>query len=122
MRMNRTFRFMPPKLNAALQAALNGADIDHAVDRWGYVYYHDRDTEAFEDILATVRSSVFESWQVLSCPADAVNAYRQVMRQRKVRFVVEVDNNRVEFLIPGDVDPHSWPLDTLSVGTSARAS
>jgi hypothetical protein len=104
-------------LNDSLIAALEKADFDYAVDRWGYVYYLSQDTEAFEDVLSEVRSSLFESWQVLSCPQDTLESYRSAMRSLRVRFAEEVNNDRIEFLIPGNVDPHEWSLERPTSAT-----
>jgi hypothetical protein len=117
MRLDRKFRFVKKQLNDLLIAALVEADFDYAVDQWGYVYYLSQDTEAFEDVLAEVRSSLFKSWQVLSCPQDTLESYRSAMRGLRVRFAEEVNDDRVEFLIPGDVDPHSWPLESTTSST-----
>lgn len=122
MRLDRTFRFKAKLANDSLIAALGKAKFDYAIDPRGYVYYHARHTEAFEEVLAKLRSQLFESWQLLSCPEDSLDSYRYTMRKLRVPFAEEVNDNRIEFLIPGDVDPHSWSLeDRPSNGKRSKA-
>ena len=83
-----------------------------AWDENGLIYFDPKDEEAIEDILARVRNAQFNTWQILSCPSDWVNKYRYEMKRRQVPYFEELNDGQVEFLLPGDQEPHDWELPT----------
>jgi hypothetical protein len=83
----------------------------HVVDREGVVHYFPDDAETVEnELLRTVRDSVFPSWQIISCPEDWANRYKVYMRQHAIPFEEEVIDHQLCFLIPRKYRPHTWKL------------
>jgi len=110
MRFERSFRFADEHLNGLLLRLVGRAGIAYGVDEHHTVYYRKRDEERFEDILADVRAEAFDSWQVLSSPEDWIPKYRDEIARRKIPCYEEVNNGRIEFLLPGRARPHSWQM------------
>jgi hypothetical protein len=111
MRTKLSFRFVNDKLNQRFVALINKAGIDHTVDRDGCVHYSPKDEEVVgNDLICSLRNDVFSSWQILSCPKDWVERYKQYMDLHHVPFSVELINEQVSFLIPRRYRPHSWKL------------
>jgi hypothetical protein len=111
MRHDRWFKFADVQLNRKLIALLERAGLACAISNDGKVRYHSSDEEQFEDVLACIRGEVFPSWQVLSFPPDWANKYRHAMEIRQHPYQEELNNGSVEFLIAGDLRPHSWKID-----------
>jgi hypothetical protein len=112
MAFSRNFRFLNDRLNFLFIQMLFGSGLRVIWDENGVIYYDANDEEAIEDILAKIRSVQFSSWQVLSCPAEWVNKYRYEMKRRQVPFFEELNDGQVEFLLPGDEEPHDWKFAT----------
>jgi hypothetical protein len=110
MPLSRNFRFLNDRLNSLFIQLLLGSGLRVSVDDNGVVYFDHANEEAVEDILAKIRDSRFDSWQVLSCPSDWVNKYRQEMKRRKVPFIEELNDGQVEFLLPQNYEPHDWKI------------
>jgi hypothetical protein len=104
----RQFRFMNDWLNTLFIQMVASKGLLVKLDESGVVYYDARVEEAIEDILAAIRESQFSSWQILSCPSEWVNKYRSEMARRKVPFIEELNDGQIEFLLPGDQEPHDW--------------
>jgi len=80
--MNPTFsfKFMNDKLNLRLIGLLKKANIDYFVDRDGVIRYSSRDEEVVgNELIRRVRNEVFPRWQLLSCPKDWIERYKQYM-------------------------------------------
>ncbi len=107
---SRNFRFLNDRLNDLFIHILLGSGLRVGVDDNGVVYFDHADEEAVEDILAKIRGSRFDSWQVLSCPGDWVNKYRQEMKRRNVPYIEELNDGQVEFLLPQNYEPHDWKI------------
>ncbi len=106
-----SFRFVDNKLNRRFISLLKRKDINHCIDTNGSVHYSLRDEESVEnDVVGSIRSEVFPSWQVLSCPKDWTEAYKEYMTQHGIPFREESINDELCFLIPGKCRPHSWKL------------
>jgi hypothetical protein len=112
MPFSRNFRFLNDRLNILFIHLLIVRGLRMTWDENGVVYFDANDEETVEDILATIRNSQFSSWQILSCPSDWVNKYRSEMKRRQVPFVEELNDGQVEFLLPGDQEPHDWKFAT----------
>src|SRR5205807_4439755 len=80
-------------------------------DATGAVHYahHDEDLIA-NDLISSVRDSVFHLWQVVHCPAHWTESYKRYMSEHKVPFTEEIRDDELRFLIPRSYDPHSWEL------------
>lgn len=114
--MNRTysFKFMNDKLNLRLIGLLKRANIDYVVDRDGAIRYSSKDEEVVgNELIRTIRNEVFSPWQLLSCPKEWIERYKQYMRQKHVDFSEELINDQLCFLLPRKYRPHSWKLEDL---------
>jgi hypothetical protein len=115
----RTFRFRDDSLNRRLIGLLKKNEIRHAVDATGVIHYAIADEESVEnDLIGAIRARVFPSWQVLSCPEDWADRYRDYMRQNAIPFTEEEDDGQSFFLLPRKYRPHLWKMEAVS---SARA-
>jgi hypothetical protein len=61
-----------------------------------------------------IRNEVFPSWQILTCPKDWIERYRQYMTQHDIPFTEELANHELWFLIPRKYRPHSWKIEDQS--------
>jgi hypothetical protein len=69
------------------------------------------DTELVEnELIASVRDVVFFPWQIISCPKDWTQRYKNYMRKHGIPYVEELIDNQLCFLIPRAFRPHSWKL------------
>ncbi len=107
-----SFRFMDDELHRRMLALLKKHMIKHVVNSDGVIHYSVKDEEIVgNELIATVRASVFPSWQLLSCPADWTERYKRHMNQHGVPFREERFNNELCFLLPRKYRPHSWELE-----------
>ncbi len=115
MDLPRSFRFADDELNDRLIALLKKSEIRHLVGKDGILHYSAGDEELVEnDMISSIRNQVFPSWQVLSCPKDWTERYRQYMTQHHIPFTEELTDNQLCFLIPRKYRPHSWKMDDHS--------
>ena len=111
MALTHSFKFMKDARNNRFIASLKKAKIRHTVDNRGIVRYAPADEEFVEDnIISSIRDQVFSSWQILCCPKDWAQAYRDYMLARGVPFAEELIDNELCFLIPRRYRPHSWKV------------
>src|SRR5437764_6764170 len=108
MQLSRNFRFLNDRLNCFFIHLMLESGLRVNVDDNGVVYFDPADEGAVEDLLAKIRGARFDDWQILSCPVDWVNKYRQEMKQREVPYIEELNDGQVEFLLPQKYDPHEW--------------
>jgi hypothetical protein len=111
MKYDRWFKFADKHLNEQLLSLVKKSAVPSGIERDGRILYRSEDEEAFEDLLAEVRDSVFSRWQVLSCPEDWVQKYRSALEDRGIEFQEELNNGAVEFLIPEECRPHRWKMN-----------
>jgi len=121
-----SFRFADEQLNRRLIALLKRNRIRHFVDKQGVVHYSAEDEDAVEnEAIVSIRNGVFAYWQVLSCPKEWADSYRQHMTKHGIPFQEEESQGELWFLLPRKYRPHMWKLDepltaTTVVGTAAR--
>ena len=60
---------------------------------------------------SSIRDKVFPSWQVLTCPKDWIERYRDYMNRHGIPFKEELSDGELWFLIPRKYRPHAWKLD-----------
>src|SRR5882672_4958321 len=112
MTFNLSFRFADDDLNRRLLALLKQKAIRHSVDANGVIHYSPDDEESVEnDLIGSIRNRVFSSWQVLSCPTDWSNRYKQYMAQNAIPFKEELIDGQLRFLLPQKYRPHRWKLN-----------
>src|SRR5690242_16234020 len=111
MSLTHSFKFVDEDLNRRFLARVKKTRINHRVDKRGVVHYSPGDDELVESsLLEPIRNEVFSAWQVLSCPADWTERYRQYMARRAIPFEEELANDQVCFLLPREYRPHAWKL------------
>jgi hypothetical protein len=111
MGSSRSFRFGDDDLNRRLIVLLKQKEIEHSVDANGAIHYSPEDEEFVEnELICSIRNRVFSSWQVLSCPKDWFDRYRQYMIQHDIRFKEELIDGQMCFLLPQQYRPHRWKL------------
>ncbi len=112
MQQRRSFRFLDKRLNRKLIGLLRRAQIKHSVDEDGLIHYFERDIETVEnDLICSLRTKVFPTWSLQTCPADWVESYRRYMGKRGIPFKEELSDGELWFLIPGRFRPLRWKLD-----------
>ncbi len=123
MKQAYSFKFVDETLNRRLLALLNRAGVKHTVDKGGAVHYSPDDEGVVEnDLISSIRDQVFSSWQVLTCPVDWIQRYREYMTKHGVPFREELSNNQLWFLIPRKYRPHSWKLEDQTSRNEVRAA
>jgi hypothetical protein len=111
MTQTRTFKFVNAELNRRFLALVKKAGIRCLIDNEGAVHYAPADEEVVEnDLIRSIRDEAFSSWQILSCPKDWANRYKDYMIRQDVSFVEELIGGQLCFLIPRRYRPHSWKL------------
>jgi hypothetical protein len=107
----RTVKFLDSRLNRALVKLLKKAKIAHSIDKIGLISYSVDDVEIVEnELLRIIRSSVFPSWAIITCPEGWIAAYKDYMLKRGIPFKEELDGGELWFLIEGKRRSHSWKL------------
>lgn len=109
MKPDCKFRFQDTDLNKKLIELLRDRRIWFLVDKEGLIQYSSSDVDVVENVLInSLRSSLFPSWQVLSCPEDWVSRYINYMKRHNVHYCVEISDGEVNFLIPKSHNPLRW--------------
>ncbi len=115
----RTFRFANPELNAELASRLRTAQLRHSVTPDGTTSYAAADEERVENgILQEMRNQVFARWQLVFCPPDWADRYRQYMAIHRVPSEEQWADGQPCFLIPRQYRPHTWKLPEPPVATA----
>jgi hypothetical protein len=106
-----SFRFAEDDLNRRLIALLKRNEIRHSVDKNGVIHYSPEDEELVEnDLISSIRTRVFSSWQVLTCPKEWAERYKQYMARHDIPFKEEWSHGQLWFLLPQKFRPHRWKL------------
>jgi hypothetical protein len=112
MGKRQSFRFLDKELNLKLIGLVKKANIDHAIDKEGVIHYSADDEEVVgNDLICSIRDKTLPSWQVLTCPSDWIERYRDYMSRHNIPFREELSNGELWFLIPRKCRPHSWKLE-----------
>ena len=112
MRLDTSFRFVDDHLNDCLRQLITQTKLDHRIDRDGVIHYRAQDAEALEnDVICSVRDQAFDSWQILSCPADWTDQYKRYMSAHEIPFHEELIDNEICFLLPRKYRPNKWKLE-----------
>jgi hypothetical protein len=120
--MECSFRFQNEKLNRRLVELLRKSNAKCLIDRKGVVRYPRGETEVVEnDVICEIRSSVFPRWQLVFCPRDWLDSYKNYMLNHGVPFEEELSDDEVCFLIPRGYRPHSWKLTPPEPSKAQRA-
>jgi len=115
MSLDLSFRFANEKLNKRLIARLESASIRHKVDRNGSIRYSSNDESFVEnELIGEIRTSIFRSWQILSCPPDWVDRYIAYLTRHDLPYVEEWIDEQKCLLLPRHLRPHRWKLPILS--------
>jgi hypothetical protein len=126
MGLDRSFQFADEDLNRRLIALLKKKRIPHRIDRDGVIHYSANDELAVEnDLICSLRDTVFSKWQILSFPKEWADVYRRYMTQHGIPFKEELHQGDLWLLLPRKYRPHQWKLDdpvtsTTVVGATAR--
>jgi hypothetical protein len=121
--MRRSFRFIDDDLNRRLIARLAKSGARHSVDKHGVIHYSSDDVELVEnEVISSIRSEVFPSWQVLTCPEECAGPYKAYMTEHGIPFSEELEDDRRWFLIPGKYRPFAWKLDGPGGRCAGRAA
>ena len=59
-------------------------------------------------ILRQIRGSVFDKWQLLSCPPESVDSYKEYMGKHGIEYEIEIHDGMESFLLSQEHDPDSW--------------
>jgi len=110
-----SFKFAEDDLNRRLMALLKKQGIRYSVDQHGLIHYSPDDEASVEnDVIGSIRDRVFSPWQVLHCPKDWVEPYKQYMMQHGIPFKEELNDGQLSFLLPRKYRPHQWKLEAES--------
>jgi hypothetical protein len=112
MAKRRSFRFVDDELNERLIQLLKKSHVSHRVDADRVIHYSSDDEDVIgNDLICSIRDRLFRSWQIVSCPPEWTDSYRQYMAQHEIPFVEETSGDDRRFLIPSRYRPHSWKLE-----------
>ena len=107
-----TFRFKKDLWNDKLIELIKEKAFDKVgISKDGEIFY----SYEFEDFIAnelisSIRSNMYSSWQVVHCPADCEELYRNYMTKRNISFEEEIRDEKLRFVIHRSYRPHSWKL------------
>ncbi len=103
------FRFQDEHLNDQLANLLREKHIRFTTDKNGNIVYNSDFEEIVENnVINLIRSKIFSTWKLLSAPDDWLERYRKYMDIHKIPYAVEFSDDELNFLIPGDYNPHRW--------------
>jgi hypothetical protein len=108
-----SFQFVDGRLNRQLIQLLEQSRVTFSLGEDGAVQYSPKDEEFVEnELIRTIRDQQFpKSWQIISCPRDWADRYRQYMQTHRVPFVEERIDGIPGFVLPRRYRPHSWKLE-----------
>lgn len=111
MKSYYNFKFLDDELNERLRKLAASSGVNHRIDSDGTLHYSADDVDLVEnELLRTIRSSVFPSWQIINCPAEWANSYKDYMLIHNVKFKEELLDGQLRFLLARNHRPHHWKL------------
>jgi len=117
MEMDSSFRFLDDQRNHRLMNSVRKADIKHCIDADGVLHFSSRDDELVEnELIKSLRDERFPSWQILSCPSDWTERYREYMMRHAIPFEEELIDGQTSFLISRKHRPLQWRLAPVAAG------
>lgn len=103
------FRFQDDHLNDQLTTLLREKHIRFTTDTKGNIVYNsDLEDIVENNVINLIRSTIFSSWKLLSAPVDWLERYRKYMEIHKIPYAIEFSDGELNFLIPGEYNPHRW--------------
>jgi hypothetical protein len=107
-----SFRFRDETLNRRLISLIKQSQAHCSVDSRGVVRYAADDVDLIEnEIISRVRTSVFPRWQIICCPSEWAESYKQYMLAHGIPHVEELSDRERCFLVPRKFRPHAWKLN-----------
>lgn len=111
MTFDLSFKFMDANRNRKLLASVKTAGIKHRLDATKVLHFSSDDEDVVGNkLIKPLRDEQFQSWQVLSCPTEWTERYRQYMRKHRIPFSEELIDGETCFLISGHQTPLDWEL------------
>jgi len=84
---SNAFKFLDDDLNQRLLALLRKDKIKHEVGNDGIIRYSPDEEDVIENnFIFSIRDQVFPSWQVLTCPRDWAERYKEYMSRHRIPF------------------------------------
>jgi hypothetical protein len=103
------FRFQDEHLNDQLAELLEQRRIQFTRDKKGNIIYDSDFEEIVEnEVINSIRDQIFPFWKLLSAPDDWLERYQTYMQINKIPYLVEYADDEMNFLIPGNFNPHRW--------------
>ena len=103
------FRFQDEHLNDQLAELLKQRRIQFTRDKKGNIIYNSDLEEIVEnEMINSIRNQIFRFWKLLSAPDDWLERYQTYMQINKIPYLVEYADDEINFLIPGNLNPHRW--------------
>src|SRR5262245_11667206 len=107
--MSMSFKFLDDRLQRRLLSLLEAKRVAYRIDKRGVIYYSPAAEELVDNkIINSIRNRVFPIWQLLSCPKEWEERYREYMVKRAIPFREELINGQLCFLLPRTYRPHRW--------------
>ena len=104
-----SFRFQDERLNDQLAELLKQRRIKFTRDQRGNILYNSDLEEVVEnEVINSIRTKIFPFWKLLSAPDDWLERYQKYMKINNIHFVIEYSDDELNFLIPGNLNPHRW--------------
>lgn len=119
-----SFRFVDNDLNHELIRLLKKAKVGHSVDKAGVIHYSEVDGLLVQnDLICSIRDQLLPAWQILTCPPEWRETYRDYMERHHIPYREELSNGELWFLIDRRYRPHAWKLDdpTAASGSNSQA-
>jgi hypothetical protein len=117
-----SFRFVDEALNRRLIGLLKKSRVKHSIGEAGVIHYSAADVDLVEnDLICSIRTNIFPTWKVLTCPIDWAERYRRYMVRHNIPFQEELATGELWFLIPSKYRPHSWKLEEAELAKSGKA-
>lgn len=111
MDTSQSFKFLDSQLNRRLLDILKKRRDAFVVDAGGAVRMSpENEIVLHNEILPDLRAEKFASWQLITCPEDWIESYKEYMATNAVPFTEEIENGDLWFMIPGSYKPHSWKI------------
>jgi len=105
------FAFRNEMLQRKLLSKLVKKKIPYKIDRYGEIIYPaSARVLVEEELIRSLRRSVFTQWQLLFCPDDWIPVYRKYMQDHHIDFIEESIAGKINFLLSRVYRPHRWQL------------
>ncbi len=121
--MDRSFRFVDAAIQRELLGRFRKTETRHTIDSTGAICFSPENEEFVEsELIGPVRSEIFPTWQLVTCPVDWTIDYKTYMDRHEIPYREELSDGELWFLIPRKHRPGSWKIEKTLAESALAAS